>query len=82
MRGIRTRVACVLMTLALAMPNTTAAAADTAAAKDSRVYEMRVYWAAPGKLDALLAQMKLFHPKLIDPLPQTPPLALIARRIR
>lgn len=63
---MKTIFALTLATFALAMPNITAAAADNAAAKDSRVYEMRVYWAAPGKLDALNARFRDHTVKLFE----------------
>src|ERR1700722_12883274 len=37
-----------------------------AAEKDTRVYEMRVYYAAPGKLDALQARFKDHTLKLFE----------------
>ncbi len=42
------------------------AAQSSAADKDSRVYEMRVYYAAPGKLDALNARFKNHTLKLFE----------------
>lgn len=42
------------------------AAQSSAADKDSRVYEMRVYYAAPGKLDALNARFKDHTLKLFE----------------
>src|SRR5947207_2662589 len=54
-------VLCLAAFGILAMLATPAAAAD-----DTRVYELRIYYAAPGKLDALNARfrdhtLKLFH---------------------
>ena len=44
-----------------------ALAADSPAAeKDARVYEMRVYYAAPGKLDALNARFRDHTAKLFE----------------
>ncbi|HEV3439725.1 MAG TPA: NIPSNAP family protein [Gemmata sp.] len=56
---------CLLLLLVLA-PFIALTADSPAAEKDSRVYEMRVYYAAPGKLEALNARfnnhtMKLFE---------------------
>jgi hypothetical protein len=48
-----------LLTLALASP-------AIATEKDTRVYEMRVYYAAPGKLDALHARFKDHTIKLFE----------------
>src|SRR5947209_15484991 len=39
---------------------------SSAAEKDTRVYEMRVYYAAPGKLDALNARFKDHTLKLFE----------------
>src|SRR5262249_19071411 len=41
-------------------------AAATAAEKDTRLFEMRVYYAAPGKLDALLARFRDHTCKLFE----------------
>jgi len=43
-----------------------AVAADVPAAKDTRCYEMRVYYAAPGKLDALQARFRDHTCKLFE----------------
>ena len=44
----------------------TTTADDKKAAKDTRVYEMRVYYAAPGKLDALNARFRDHTVKLFE----------------
>lgn len=41
-------------------------AVATAAENDTRLYEMRVYWAAPGKLDALHARFRDHTTKLFE----------------
>ena len=38
----------------------------SAAENDTRLYEMRVYWAAPGKLDALHARFRDHTTKLFE----------------
>jgi hypothetical protein len=56
---------CLLLLLALA-PFIALTADSPAAEKDSRVYEMRVYYAAPGKLEALNARFKNHTMKLFE----------------
>ena len=41
-------------------------AVAAAAESDTRLYEMRVYWAAPGKLDALHARFRDHTTKLFE----------------
>lgn len=62
---IATAFAFILATFAMLH---SASAADDAAkpAQDSRVYEMRIYWAAPGKLDALNARFRDHTVKLFE----------------
>src|SRR4051812_45366718 len=55
----------LLPLLALA-PLVALTAGSSAAEKDTRVYEMRVYYAAPGKLDALNARFKDHTAKLFE----------------
>jgi hypothetical protein len=56
---------CLLPVLALA-PLIALTADSPAAEKDNHVYEMRVYYAAPGKLDALNARFKNHTLKLFE----------------
>jgi hypothetical protein len=58
------RLAVPALTLAVVAATTAAPAADSK--KDTRVYEMRVYYAAPGKLDALNTRFKNHTAKLFD----------------
>src|SRR5438552_217795 len=57
------RRAFAALTLAAAVAVT---ADSPAAEKDARVYEMRVYYAAPGKLDALNARFRDHTTKLFE----------------
>ncbi|MDY3560185.1 NIPSNAP family protein [Gemmata sp. JC673] len=58
---------CRLLLLPLALATLTLMTADTSAAeKDARVYEMRVYYAPPGKLDALNARFKNHTLKMFE----------------
>ena len=54
------RTTMALMTVAVL------ATAAPAADKDDRLYELRVYWAAPGKLDALHARFRDHTLKLFE----------------
>jgi NIPSNAP len=56
----------VKLTAALTVATFIALAAATAADKDSRVYELRTYTAAPGKLDALNARFRDHTLKLFE----------------
>ncbi|MCE9607464.1 MAG: NIPSNAP family protein [Planctomycetia bacterium] len=60
------KIILALALLSLAMVPTVEAADAPAAAKDARVYEMRVYYAAPGKLDALNARFRDHAVKLFE----------------
>src|SRR5215217_2848308 len=53
-------------TLALLFANTMITASAAAAEADSRVFEMRTYYAAPGKLDALHARFRDHTMKLFE----------------
>ncbi len=55
-----------LLPLLALTPLVALAGSSAAAEKDTRVYEMRVYYAAPGKLDALNARFRDHTVKLFD----------------
>ena len=55
-----------LLPLAALAPLVALAAGSRAAEKDTRVYEMRVYYANPGKLDALNARFRDHTMKLFE----------------
>ena len=60
-----TTIAVTILTIA-ATSISAAAEQSVNSSPDSRVYEMRVYWAAPGKLDALNARFRDHTVKLFE----------------
>ena len=58
--------ACALAVVGIAMASVMAQTARNSVAKDSRVFEMRTYYAAPGKLEDLQARFRDHTVKLFE----------------